>query len=392
MMMVYGSGGFVGEHKCLCCNGELTPLIDFGPMPLVNTYSIQDKFPLAVNRCLNCCHLQLHEFVDPNIIYRDYAYCSGTGRTALDYFRDFARTALAYVPQAKRVLDIASNDGSQLDAFKVLGLETHGIDPAENLAPIARSKKHSITAKFLEDVNFDAETFDIITAQNVVAHTIDPWTFLKNCANAMHDGSRLFVATSQANIVVNGECDTIYHEHVSYFNAHSMFELARRTGLVLLDIVMHDIHGTSYVFILGKTGVPSSRVYARMEWETVVGMMSSTVYNWWKAHVRAKIRRVGETISGYSKDGYYTVGCGAAAKGISMLNMANVKLDILADNTPTKWNKETSGMRIMPFTEIGNLNGEKVLFVVLAWNVGSEIRHNVLALRDNRNDVFIETR
>src|SRR5262249_25274397 len=103
--------------KCLCCGSSLRPLIDFGDMPLVNTYNITDKFPLSVNRCVSCCHLQLNEFVSPEIIYRDYAYCSGTGRTALDYFRDFARTATLYCPRASDVLDIASNDGSQLDAF-----------------------------------------------------------------------------------------------------------------------------------------------------------------------------------------------------------------------------------------------------------------------------------
>src|SRR6266403_1709229 len=104
----YDRHGFVGGGKCLCCNGDLVPLIDFGDMPLVNTYNVKEKFPLRVNRCVKCCHLQLHEFVDPNVLYRDYAYCSGTGRTALDYFRDFARTALSYVPKAKTVLDIAS--------------------------------------------------------------------------------------------------------------------------------------------------------------------------------------------------------------------------------------------------------------------------------------------
>ena len=388
----YDHSGFVGGKQCLCCNRDLLPLINFGDMPLVNTYNVKEKFPLAVNRCVSCCHLQLHQFVDPNVLYRDYAYCSGTGRTALDYFRDFARTALSYVPNARNVLDIASNDGSQLDAFKVLGLKTAGIDPAENLAPVAIKKGHYIRAQFLESVSFERETYDILTAQNVVAHTIDPWTFLKNCTNAMHDGSRLFVATSQANIVVNGEVDTIYHEHVSYFNAHSMAKLASRVGLKLLDIVMHDIHGTSYVFVLGKTGEVSSRVKARMEWEQVVGMLSMPIYSWWKGHVRDKICRVGNTIEQYAKEGFYTVGCGAAAKGISMLNMARVKLDVIADNTPTKWNRETSGMKIVPFTEIGKITADKVLFVVLAWNVGAEIRKNILALRDNKDDVFIETR
>jgi ribosomal protein L30E len=101
---------------------------------------------------------------------------------------------------------------------------------------------------------------------------------------------------------------------------------------------------------------------------------------------------LGRTIDGFKGDGFFTVGCGAAAKGISMLNMAGVKLNVLADNTPTKHYKVTSGMLIMPFDEIANLKESKVLFVVLAWNVGLEIRRNVEQMRNRAEDVFIETR
>lgn len=367
------------------------PLIDFGLMPLVNTYAVKEKYPLSVNRCTSCCHLQLSEFVDPEILYRDYAYCSGTGRTALDYFASFARTALTYFPKAKHVLDIACNDGSQLDAFKKLGLLTYGIDPARNLSDLSMGKGHIIDVSFFEDTSH-AEAFDIITAQNVIAHTPRPLEFLLKCHDLVDDNSRLFIATSQANMIVNGECDTIYHEHVSYFNAHSMTELAHRAGFVILDIIMHDIHGTSYVFVLGKTGKPSERVAGRLYWETLVGLMKPNVYKWWRTHVEGKKFRINELLNDYDRQGYFMVGCGAAAKGISMLNMANVRLDILADNTPTKWNKVSSGMPIVPFEEIANLKQEKVLFVILAWNVGVELKENVLKLRNNPNDIFIEVR
>lgn len=360
-------------------------------MPLVNTYSVLGKFPLSVNRCVQCCHLQLNEFVDPEILYRDYAYCSGTGRTALEYFANFAREAVTYFYDAKNVLDIASNDGSQLDAFKSLGLQTYGVDPAENLQGIAVAKGHCVKAAFFEDCDLD-KTFDIVTAQNVIAHTPRPLEFLKKCFLVMHDRSRLFIATSQANIVVNGECDTIYHEHVSYFNAHSMMKLAARAGLTVLDIIMHDIHGTSYVFVLGKNGEQSERVQDRLDWEFYTGLMSISLYQWWKGHVEIKRGRINRLISDYRNKGYYLVGCGAAAKGISMLNMAGVKLDVLYDNTPTKWDKVSSGMKILPFDMIASLNQEKVLFVLLAWNVGSELKRNTLALRDNLQDVFIEVR
>ena len=379
--------------SCLCCEGALVPLVNFGRMPLVNTYGVTEKFPLAVNRCKVCCHLQLSEAVDPLVLYSDYAYCSGTGKTALDFFSGFARTALSYVPNAKRVLDIASNDGSQLDAFKALGLSTSGVDPAANLAEIAKAKGHAITVGLFEETFIpEGTTFDIITAQNVVAHTHRPMEFLSRCTDIMHKDSRLFIATSQANMVVLGECDTIYHEHISYFNAGSMMRLAERAGLRLLDIVMNDIHGTSYVFVLGTSGEPSVRVAQRIQWEKAVGLTRPGLYRWWKTHIAEKIERLGRTIDGYKKDGFLTVGCGAAAKGISMLNMAGVKLNVLADNTPTKHYKVTSGMLIMPFDEIANLQESKVLFVVLAWNVGLEIRRNVEQMRSRAGDVFIETR
>lgn len=389
--------------KCLCCGGELVPLMDFGPMPLVNTYSVTDRFPLAVNRCLTCCHVQLSEAVDPHLLYSDYAYCSGTGRTAADFFKDFARTALTYAPEAQNVLDIASNDGSQLDAFAALGLTTCGVDPAENLADVARSKGHTIIVSLFEDLwteeggqfrpfLYTTSTFDIITAQNVIAHTHRPLEFLRKCALLMHDKSRLFVATSQANMVVNGECDTIYHEHISYFNSGSMTRLAERAGLKVLDIIMHDIHGTSYVFVLGLAGTPSPRVKHRAQWERVVGLTRPPIYRWWRKHVAHKISLVRERIDEFAKDRFFTVGCGAAAKGISLLNMAGVKLDVIVDNTPTKWHKRTSGMEIAPFTEVERLKADKVLFVVLAWNVGREIRANVETLRNRPQDVFIEVR
>lgn len=380
--------------KCLCCDATVVPLIDFGDMPLVNTYGVKEKFPLSVWRCVSCCHLQLGEFVDPNILYRDYAYCSGTGRTALDYFKWFAKTALSYFPEAKTVLDIACNDASQLDAFHSLGMETHGIDPSDNLASIAIAKgNHCIATGFFEDQKeLWHKHFDIITAQNVVAHTPRPLEFLRKCHDMMHEESRLFIATSQANMIVNGEADTIYHEHVSYFNAHSMAYLAEAADLVILDILMHDIHGTSFIFVLGKAGHPSIRVADRLEWEFQVGMMGVPLYRWWHDHVQSKKIRIQQTVVDYYAKGYYMVGLGAAAKGISILNMAGVKLDLLVDSTPSKWGHMTSGMEIAPFGSISALTHKKILFVVLAWNVHQEIVSNCLKLRDNPNDVFVELR
>lgn len=373
---------------CLCCGGALEPIIDFGPTRLANTYGVAEEFPLAVKLCGVCYHLQLSHAVAPAVLYGDYFYRSGGGRTARAFFDWFARMALKAAPQQTTVLDIASNDGAQLDAFKALGLVTAGIDPAANLADAARAKGHWVEVGLFEDTPV-AGKFDLITAQNVLAHTARPLAFLQKAAGLMHDKSRLYVVTSQADMVPNNECDTVYHEHVSYFNARSLSRLAERAGLRVLDIATHAIHGTSYIFTLGLTGAPLPRVASRIATEAGRGLYAADTYWCWALAAKRAIARFRESIAWHKAAGYITAGLGAAAKGISMLNMAKTKLDYLFDTTPEKQGKNASGMRIRPFGEISALNYEKVLFVILAWNFEAEVRENAALYRDNPNDVYI---
>jgi hypothetical protein len=129
-----------------------------------------------------------------------------------------------------------------------------------------------------------------------------------------------------------------------------------------------------------------------LEWEFVVGMTGPPLYRWWQSTISTKLERTKRLIRDYSGKGYYMIGLGAAAKGISMLNMAGVKLDLLLDSTPTKWGRITSGMQIAPFGSLATLKHDKILFVILAWNVKNEIKANALMLRNNPADVFVELR
>ena len=46
--------------------------------------------------------------------------------------------------------------------------------------------------------------------------------FLRNVKKIMHDNSCLMIQTSQADMCKNYEFDTIYHEHLSFFNIKSI--------------------------------------------------------------------------------------------------------------------------------------------------------------------------
>ena len=65
----------------------------------------------------------------------------------------------------------------------------------------------------------------------------------------MDDYSFLFIQTSQAEMILNNQFDTIYHEHVSFFNVNSFSRLVDRTNLQLIDVIKTPVHGISYLFI-----------------------------------------------------------------------------------------------------------------------------------------------
>ena len=213
--------------RCLCCDSDdLSLLLNLNNQPLANSYhkedEVLDEYPLGVNICNKCHHIQLTHVVNPDLLFKDYLYVSGTTKTLHDnmkWFVDYVLETTLWGEKAS-VLDIACNDGTQLDYFKKKGFKTFGIDPAKNLHKLS-SKNHEVICDYFDSKHFDG-TFEILVAQNVFAHNSDPKRFLEHCSDLMHDDSVLFIQTSQAEMILNNQFDTIYHEHVSFFNINSM--------------------------------------------------------------------------------------------------------------------------------------------------------------------------
>jgi hypothetical protein len=82
-------------------------------------------------------------------------------------------------------------------------------------------------------------------AQNVLAHVGAPLAFMKACQRAMGLQTRLYIQTSQCDVFLLGQFDTVYHEHVSFFTAHSFQALAKLAGLRILNFEITPIHGGS---------------------------------------------------------------------------------------------------------------------------------------------------
>ena len=391
--------------ECLCCGSEKLKLVlNLKEQPMANSFkkAAEDdelKFPLRLNICTECTHLQLSHAVDPDLLFKNYLYVSGTSKTLRDYFDWFANLTLNYFNEKPQtVLDIACNDGSQLNSYKALGLRTYGIDPAENLHELS-SKDHEVVCDYFTDkyvYHYKNKNIDIITAQNVFAHNSYPLEFLKQCKDIMHPGSVLFIQTSQADMIKNNEFDTIYHEHLSFFNANSMKALADRAGLNLVDIQKTPIHGNSYMFVftINQTEAESldRQVERVLTEERQLGLQDENTYLAYADRCYEIVKDLKETIAHYRGLGYVVAGYGAAAKGMTLINFGDLYLDFIIDDNPLKQGLfcPGSGIPVVGIEMLDNVTDLKVAFIPLAWNFFTEIRSNIKTKRDQEGDVFIK--
>jgi SAM-dependent methyltransferase len=385
--------------SCLCCGSDKLKLtLDFNEQPMANSF-IDDPddpeltFPLRLNLCEDCTHLQLSHAVNPDLLFKHYLYVSGTSKTLKEYFDWFVDyTQQFFVNKPNTVLDIACNDGTQLDSFKDRGFTTYGVDPAENLYEIS-SKKHEVICDYFTDAHVDtlkAKNIDVINAQNVFAHNSYPVKFLQQCRDIMHEDSVLFVQTSQANMVMNNEFDTIYHEHLSFFNANSMNELAKRAGLHLINVEKTPIHGTSYVFVFKKDPAPGN-VKDVLRLERGHALQDLQTYDVYAQKCYGVLEQLQEAIKEY-RISYTIVGYGAAAKGMTLINAGNLYFDFVIDDNPMKQGKYCPGSHIpvVSIDELDKYEDESIIFIPLAWNFFDEISSKIKAKRNNPKDKFLK--
>jgi len=376
---------YIEKKTCRAClNKNLKQVLDLNTQPLANSYhegQELEEFPLALNVCSDCFHLQLNVVVDPDLMFKNYLYVSGTSKTLNEYFDKFVDICEKYVTSSGSVLDIACNDGTQLSKFKERGWDTFGVDPAVNLYELS-SKNHNIVCDYWAPAVANAmeRKFDVLIAQNVFAHVNDVRSFLKACSMVMDERSRLFIQTSQADMVENNEFDTIYHEHLSFFNTKSMKYCANINGFSLVDVFKTDVHGGSYVFVLALGARNESKADKMLAAEDDLGLYTIDTYEKYAEKCREVTTQLVQKVNEFRSEGCKVVGYGAAAKGNTLLNFAGLDLDYIVDDNEMKWDLFTPGRNILIKDPIclKAENAEKLVIVPLAWNFFKEIREKAV--------------
>ena len=387
----------ITDSRCLVCSGgDLIRMIDLGKQPLANKLTRVpecEHFPLAMDRCLHCYHHQLHDVVPPERLFMNYNYVSGTTRTMLEHFKWFSNKVTNETSPCDKgqrvVLEIACNDGSQLNAFKERGWRTIGVDPARNLAKITQYNGHEIFVDFWGDPTVTSKLpkvqFDAIVAQNVLAHVPNPRNFLTECHAVMNDETKLYIQTSQAELFQTGEFDTIYHEHISFFTVRSMCHLSKACRLEIMEINKVPVHGISYLFVLRRQRSQGTNASVSQMLEIERSIYDDLTPMMYRFCVDQKVQTIKAAVMRCRNDGFKLVGFGAAAKATVFLNFARgmVMPEYVIDDNVLKQNHCIPGVNV-PIVDYDTMKPEPgpLAILVLAWNFLDEIKNRIANDKD----------
>jgi len=384
---------FTPLAACLACGGSsLHTYADLGMQPLANDFHVGrdpgEVFPLGLRVCFDCWHSQQIGVVDPDRIYRDYPYASGTSESLRHYFHEFAYKVEGDFEIDRNdpddvltVLDIASNDGSLLTCFSEFGHHVQGVDPSQLAKKAIKAGIPTIHDYWCEPSSIDALAahpggYNVVVAMNVLGHVDDPLEFLRLCKSVLASGGRIYIQTSQAHMLRNAEFDTVYHEHISFFTARSFLALASRAGLAVDAISYAPVHGTSYVVeLVDRQTQAGDDSFPILLDERLFGLYNDGVYQGFAARMNELIDHAASTLDLARREGFRLVGYGAAAKGMTFLNASGIELDFVVDDAPLKIGKYCPGSRIpVVGPSDARVNDQRPFFwLILAWNMRDEI-------------------
>lgn len=372
------------NKKCLCCESEkLAFLFSLGAMPPVNAFinkgEAEESFPLDLYFCESCTLIQLGEVVDPEKLFSNYHHTSSASAGNVKHLEDVVKVLdNKSLVKDKSILEIGSNDGLLLSLLNKAGAEVLGVDPAANLHHEAEAKGvNSLVGFFDEDfankMKSKYPTFDAIVALNVMAHTPTFLSALKGIKKLLAlNGSFVMENAYVVDTILQGQFDTIYHEHIFCFSLHSLLYAYDLAGLKAVDAEIIPTQGTSIrVFVQHKdaASTPTNRMLQILENEKKAGFKS--LDNFKKSSFM--ILEFKSKLLAYLKknSAHKFIGLGAPARGVVILNYCDINsdtIDFVIDDTHLKQGKLVPGCKIdvRGWDALDTKNHHQ--FIILSWN------------------------
>jgi SAM-dependent methyltransferase len=404
------SGVYKSEDCCRACQGKnLSQFLSLGSMPKPNGFlskklltAPEPYYPLDVVFCKNCGHVQTKQIVDSKTMFENYVYATAATQPMLNHLEEATHHIVKrfHLNEESFVIDLGSNDGSFLTFFLQNNIRVLGIDPAKNLAKIARKNGiETISKLFTTSVAANViqkwGKADIITGFNVIAHIptwLDLFKGMKMLLNP--NGVIIIEFPYVVEMLKNNEFDTIYHEHFSYMGLRALHIALRKHDLTIFDVEFFRIHGGSArVYVSHVHAYPiTDRVKQAIREENKLQLNKEKIYKKFSIATKTIKQELVSLLKKLKKEKKTVVGYGACAKGNVMLNFCGITTDLLqciVDSTPYKLGLYSPGTHIKVVSEdtLQKLHPDYIL--ILAWNFSETILKKCEALRRNGTKCII---
>ena len=346
--------------QCRICNSsKLQTVLDLGIQPLANALreandrSEEKKFPLVLIRCKNCTSIQLSVNVNPKLMFQDYLWVTGTTNTAREHCVSIAREICGLVDENPTILEIGSNDGTLLKAFREISNGVlYGVDPALEISNSARQlgidiRTEFFTSKFAERFRKESGRVNVVIARNVLSHVPDLLDVMKGIDDVLDQNGIFVVEFHEASKILSEiHYDSIYHEHTFYHSIRSMGEAQKSVGLIPFDLLESPISGGSYILISSRdVRPPSKRLMKAMEKEELLGVQSEKAWIEFSRLAKENLTLIREFL--ISNADVKVKAFGASARSSTLMNAigpAALLLSEIADNNSLKWGKHSPGL------------------------------------------------
>jgi hypothetical protein len=381
---------------CRFCGADLRhTFVDLGMSPLCESYVPADRagamepfYPLHAKICERCLLVQLEEFVTADHIFSEYAYFSSYSDSWVAHARAYVELAIERfgLGPDSLVMEVASNDGYLLRHVVERGIPALGIEPAANVAEVARELGIETIVRFFgremaADLVAEGRRADLLAANNVMAHVPDLNDFVGGIQMVLADDS---VATIEVphllRLVEDNQFDTIYHEHFQYFSFLSAQKVLAAHGLEVFDVDELKSHGGSLRYYAQRSDTGSrpvgQRVHDLVARERALGYDTLDGHRAFAARVEKTKWSLLEFLIATRREGKRIAGYGAPGKGNTLLNYCGIRTDLLdytVDRNPYKQGQFLPGTHI-PILHPEVLEQDRPDYIlILPWNLKEEI-------------------
>jgi len=378
--------------NCRCCNSSIIEFFSLGEMPMVNAFLKKEEIPfekkynLSVGFCPNCYLVQIINMVSPEELFRNYIYFSSTSKSFLEHCQEIAQYLVKRLNLGSEslVLEIASNDGAQLQFFKELGIKILGVDPAWNIAEVANKKgiptipeffNYEFAQKIKEEEKIQA---DLIFGANVLAHVPEIIDFVKGVKTVLKPKGTAVFEFPYIKGLMEKKFDTIYHEHVFYYSLLSLRNLFKNADLEIYDVEMTPMQGGSLLIFVSHPGVftVSENIKNLINQEIKEGFDKLETYQRLNENVIKLKDDLLNLLKNLKKEGKKIAAYSAPAKGNILLNYFGIGgnyLDFIVDKSEAKQNLYTPGTHLLVYPPEKIYQEKPDYLLVLCWNIVDEV-------------------